>query len=197
MSELSNDILLRKLVRELSKNFKQLEELIKENEVGKVDITFPRGVIRRAQEYRVQLLFIENRTLRRNIAYRLMLNDVYRWVINRFDIALTAKEMIIKDEICLFGNIIAATIINLAQKMSTNSEIGFKTAITILAKNGIIEEDFKKELLWVWGIRNKEHLQTLKDTEYDKYKSKDYDRTIKIWNTLIEQLTHAKENGVI
>lgn len=193
---MTDTISIQKLVRELSKNFKQLERLIKDNKMERVNIEFPRGVIREAHEYRAQLLFIEDGIFKRNIAYHLMLNDVYRWVLNRFDIALTAKEMIIKGGICLFGNIIAAIVKNLAQKITT-SRMGFKPATTLLTKKGIITKDLKKELHWVWGIRNKEHIESLIDREYYKYKSEDYDRAIRTWHALVEQLTQAKEKEII
>ena len=196
MTDTFSTFSIQKLVRELSKNFKQLEGLIKDNKMERVNIGFPRGVIRKASEYRAQLPVIKDGTFKRNIAYHLMLNDVYRWLLNRFDIDLTAKEMIIKEGICLFGNITAAIVKNLAQK-NTTSRMGLKLATTILMQKGIITEDLRKELRWIWGIRNKEHIESLIDMEYQKYNTKDYDRAIRIWHALVEQLTQAKEKGII
>jgi len=86
----------------------ELERLIKEDNIEKVKIPFPCGVIRKADYFRNELYFIDDYTLNTNVAYHLMLGDFYDWLFNRFNIGLTVKEMLIKQVICLYANIIEA-----------------------------------------------------------------------------------------
>ena len=163
-----------------------------------MDIKFPRGVIRTAGYFRNRLIFINNYVLKTNLAYHLMLSDVYRWILNRFDISLTAKEMLIKEGISLIGNIIEAIVRYLAiESFGQKKDIGFSRACTVLVDNGIITKEQKKSLQWLWDMRCKEHLLNLPNTEYNKYTLQHYNMAILIWLDLENTLQDAKARGLI
>ncbi len=71
-----------------------------------LNIQFPKGVIKTADYFRGLLSFIDDKTLKTNIAYNLMLTDFYKWVLNTFGIDRTIKEMVIKELICTYGHIL-------------------------------------------------------------------------------------------
>jgi len=163
----------------------RLEDKEKNNKRGKTKIRFPKGVLRKAKDIRKELDFISTGTLRRNIAYHLILADFYNWLLNRFYIGLTLKEMLIKETIALYGNIMAAVVFNVANQIEpTDERRGIKKACSILINHNIIEKDLKDDILWVWGIRNKVHIEGLKEWEYNKYEMIDLERTLFVWNEL-------------
>lgn len=190
---------IRKLVENISTDLQFLEKLLQDNNVQKVNIRFPRKVIRTAEYFRARLVFVNDDILRTNIAYHLMLSDVYRWILNRFDIALTAKELLIKEGISLMGNIIDAVITHIARNFMSNPKdrIGFKKACTILVENEIITTELKENLMWVWGMRCKEHLPNLRKAEYKKYELEHYNKTIKIWREFENMLKQKINVGLL
>jgi hypothetical protein len=189
---------IQKLVDQIGESFQILEKILKKENIKKVDIHFPRGVIRTAKFFRDRLTFLKKETLKRNIAYHLILTDVYQWLLNRFDIELTGKEMIIKEGICLYGNIIAAIIVPIAQQLlKIEKGTGFNKAASVLVEHEIIPPEFKKELVWLWSVRYKEHIENLQDWECEKYYLEDYNRAVLIWQMLEDFLKEAENNGKI
>jgi len=189
---------IQTLIKRISSDLQTLEELLQAGDIERVEIRFPRGIIRRADEFKNRLIFIQGYVLKTNVAYHLMLSDVYRWILNRFDISLTAKEMLIKEGISLIGNIIESIVKYIATNIEKpSSEIGFKRACTIIAKHGVITSEQKEELTWIWGMRCKEHILNLKNTEYNKYTIEHYNKAIRVWHNLESALQDAKKKGRI
>jgi hypothetical protein len=189
---------IENIVNWISKLFQKLENQMKENKLEKVEIDFPKGIIRTANYFRSRLTFISDEVLKTNIAYHLMLSDVYRWILNRFKLDLIAKEMLIKEGISLFGNILEAVLLHTAKLLKPDEEkIGFSRACTILVEKGIISKEMKEDLEWVWSMRCKEHLASLPEREYGKYKLEDYNMTVLIWRSLEKKLRYAKQHGKI
>jgi hypothetical protein len=189
---------IKYIIDQISNLFQKLEEQIKEYKLEKVEVKFPRSVIRTANFFRGRLTFISDEILKTNIAYHLMLIDLYKWILNRFDIALTAKEMLIKDGISLWGNIAEAVLLHVAKLLKADEKkIGFYKACTILYKNGIISRQMKEDLKWLWSMRCKEHLANLPEREYYKYNLDQYNKSASIWQSLEEMLRNAKRSGKI
>lgn len=186
------------IVKEIGDKFQLLEEELKKQGIEKVEIKFPRGFLPKTQSYRSKLSFIEDDTLRRNLSYHLMLIDIYNWILNRFDIAFTGGEMLIKQAIFQFGLVSDALVQYVAEiKEPTPLERGFKGSLTVLVKHKIITEELRKNLEWLWGIRNKAcHLDTLKEREFEKYSLKNYEKALSIWQELEEQLISALLKGI-
>ena len=103
----------------IGRELEELEKLIKENRIGKTYIRFPWGVISKAEDIRMKwLLFIKNYDLRTNIAYHIMHLQFNAWIMSRFNIVLTVREMIIKDSISTMGNLVDAIAIHTAKKIT-------------------------------------------------------------------------------
>ena len=189
---------LKNLVRKISDDMQNLESLLQAEGIESVNIRFPRGVIRTADHFRNRLSFVNDYVLKTNIAYHLMLTDVYRWILNRFDISLTAQEMLIKEGISLIGNIIEAILKHISEHLGASSpDIGFSKTCTILVEHNIISKEQKKNLEWVWGMRCKEHIFTLPNAEYRKYTLEHYNKVIQVWRDLEKSLQKAKNDGLI
>lgn len=181
-----NDI--EALVSELSNKLQKLESSTKELKGKSFKINFPRGVLGVATKFRGELTFIADETLKRNISYHLILADFYKWFLSRFSIWLTAREMLIKEVICLYGNICAAVVRTIEKK-------GVNPSIIQLHKREIIDDKLKEGLLWLWDTRCKEHIENLREWEYNKYSLSDFERASSLWEILKERLGIAKEAG--
>jgi hypothetical protein len=106
--------------------------------------------------------------------------------------------MIIKEGICLFGNITGSIVIYLANRIEPcRSNRGFDGSLKLLVRNGIISTQLKKNLCWLYGVRCKEHINTLRDREINKYKFSQYGEAVEIYSNLILELEKAKEARLI
>ncbi|MHA1344852.1 MAG: hypothetical protein ACTSVO_07125 [Candidatus Heimdallarchaeaceae archaeon] len=189
------------LLLELNKHNKNTEEEL-------IKIQFPTGVILTVENYRKQTPFILDDILQRNIAYNLMLDDVYIWLLNHFGFYSVVKEMIIKNAITNLGNVLEAIIRHIAQKNSRkiksvseqelkNAEPGIHKSLSILSSKRVINKKQTEEILWVWKIRCKQHLVSLKQKEFERYTIEDYNRALKTWNNLQKKLYAACEKKKI
>lgn len=178
---------------EIGRLFFELEGHMKRNDIERVDIRFPRGIIRTAQFFRDELYFIDDNTFKTNLAYHLMLTDIYRWMLNRFDLRFTAQEMLIKEGICLMGRICGDISQYMAKNLVNKEKIGINSSLTILKENDIIDAELRKRLKYLWGQRNKIHLSTVKLREYGVYDLKKYNESIDTW---IQFKTSLQKNRI-
>lgn len=111
-SEEKKELQLEEIVEKASEILKEVENFTDKhlNLNRNTDIKFPGGVITQANVYRDKLPFISNDKegdiLKTNISYTLMITDVYQWMLRRFWFWGVVKEMIIKNLICLLGNVV-------------------------------------------------------------------------------------------
>jgi hypothetical protein len=182
---------------EISRLFSELEEIIRRNDIERVDIRFPRGVIRTAKSFRDEMYFIDDHTFKSNLAYHLMLTDIYRWILNRFDIALTAQEMLIKECICIIGGICGDISQHIAITLIHKNKIGVSGSLTILKDNDIIDAELKKSLKYLWGQRNKLHLSTVRVRELGVYNLDKYNEAISTWKQFKISLQKSRDENRI
>lgn len=181
---------------QISNLFFKMEKYMRSNDIERVDIRFPRGILRTADYFRRELYFIDNPTFQSNLAYHLMLSDLYRWLLNRFDVKLTAQEMLIKEGICLFGNICGDISQYYGKKiLNSNNSVGVKKSLSLLKDNEIIDQDLKKKIEYLWGQRNKEHISSLKALEFNRYDLSKYNNAVDTWKEFKKALQKAKDNG--
>jgi len=102
---ISNDNDLAEAVERVSRDLADIQKYLGQNNHPRSRIRFPRGYLRNAVAFRQQLWYLKDETLKRNLAYAHILSDVFRWLINRTDLSLTAQEMVIKEAVCLMGAI--------------------------------------------------------------------------------------------
>ncbi|MCS6772423.1 MAG: hypothetical protein NZ740_10450, partial [Kiritimatiellae bacterium] len=165
----------------------ELENRLKAEGEKPIKIRFPRGYLRTASHFREKYWFIQDENLRRNIAYTLILSDVYRWLLNRTDLWGTAREMIIKEGICLVGNLCESITKDAARNICDN-KTSFKKRTEAMVKHGMISAELKKSLDELWDWRNREHLFLLDEWEYGKYTLKHYNDAMRTLQALRKAL---------
>lgn len=140
---------------------------------AKLLLRIPYNLIRPASSFRARLSFIKDTTIKKNIAYYLILSDFLRWIITRTSVYGTLKEMIIKFQIV---NI--AAIVETMTVVATSRSISFKKRVQRMLENKVITTDTERELIWLWDYRSGIHLYVMNAPEYGKYDISDYNRAI-------------------
>lgn len=182
-----NEADLLRVTQEVSKGLQEIQDFLKQEGHPTIKVKFPYGFIRTAKHFREQFPFIAKDHLVRNIGYSLILSDVYRWVLNRIEIKGTAREMIIKQGICLFGSL-CESITKDALEGRISSKKGYKERTEFLLKNKVISDELKSDLDWLWDTRNNDHLFLVAHREHQKYYMKDYNRAIRSYQKIKEAL---------
>jgi hypothetical protein len=165
------------LVGRISRDLQKLEDLLKVSGDEKPKIRFPRGVLRSASSFRNGYWFIDDKNLRTNIAYALILSDTYRWMINRTDLVGTAREMLIKEGICLMG-CLAESITKHSLRGICGKKQNYQSRINKMLELKIIDKALHAKLKWLWDYRNREHLFLLTEAEYNHDKAEHYNCAI-------------------
>ena len=170
--------------------FKQVENTLQEMEhhSSDIQISIPHRVMSYARTYQKQLAFLDNSVLKKNISYLLMLNDLNFWIGRRFSLVPGIKDMLYKNIITNFGFAIEGINKSLAKKLSGSKEVGFDSASTILKDNQLITEIMRKEIRWIYDIRNKQHYDTLPYVEFEHYTERDCKKARRIWNNYLQQV---------
>jgi hypothetical protein len=174
-----------KVVGEINERMQALHDYLGERNLDAAKIRFPRGYIRTCASHRSKYRFLTCHTLKSNIAYAKLTSDIYRWLLNRTDLSITAKEMIIKQGIALVGSV-AETVVKevLKGQPGGGRKQNFKKKIQKLVDDDTITQELQAELDWLWDTRNNIHIMLLTDREYNKYEMKHYNRAIKAMQNL-------------
>jgi hypothetical protein len=158
-------------------------------------VRFPRGFIRTANHFRNRLLFILDRDARDNLAYALILTDVYRWLTNRTDLFGTAREMTFKAGVVLAGSICETMAVNYTTGAIGRS-VRFKPRCDRMVTAEMITGPLRDELHWLWDTRSAIHLCDVTVREYERYTTSDYNRSITCIRDLRDQLDeHSTANA--
>lgn len=188
---ITNDKELEVAVTEAGDLLQQIQNYCSRSFNASAQVRFPRGFLRTADEHRGRLEFVDNKDLKSNLAYCLILSDTIHWLLSRTDIAATAKEMLIKLHIFIGGTLIESiTTDYLKNKRVPKKNYKFRTQS--LVDLGIIDITLKDELDWVWDTRNNMHLFGLTAREYiNDYNTSSQVRAAKAFRDFVEVL-HAK-----
>jgi len=178
---------IEQLAERIGGDLQKLEDLLKRCGDKRTKIRFPRGFLRTAAHFRERFWFIRDENLRRNIAYSLILSDVYRWLLNRTDLQGTAREMLIKECVCLMGSL-AESITKDAMQSFCGKKQGYAKRTAKMRELGIIDGALERKLDWLWDYRNREHLFLIEDREYGHYTLEHYNDAIGTFRALRKAL---------
>jgi len=138
---------------------------------------------------------IRNHTLRRNIAYTFQYTDVVEWILEDTDLALTAREQVIKFGIIALNSIMEGTIRDFLERPTykqPSNKVGRNIEKKKKKKPKPVPIHITKKLRKAHKKREKIHLHLCKDElEYKKYKKNDYDETL---DTIIEFIEWIAKN---
>lgn len=183
---IENDKELVKAVKKAGSLLQEIQDYCGSKYKEESKVRFPRGFLRTASYQRGRLAFVKNTVLRSNLAYTLILSDTVLWLLKRTDITATASEMLIKLFIFLGGTLIESIT---KDYLKGHCGKGFKLRTAYLADNGIITNDLKEELDWVWDTRNNMHVFMLEEKEYEnEYNNQSHLRCANAFKGLIEKL---------
>ncbi len=150
-------------------------------------VRFPAGFLRTAYYHRQTLSFVADAQLRTNLSYSLMAHDVFRWLITRTTLGLQARDMVIKEAICIVGSVVESiTIFPGERGVGRNSS--FANRMTRLVDLQVIDQALATELNWVWDIRCREHLMDLNLREWNHYTLDDWRRSVTAYRELLPRL---------
>lgn len=173
----------------------KIQNYCEENDLNWADcpqakVRFPRGFIRTAALQRQRMSFVENPSLRSNLAYTLILSDVVLWLKLRTDLWGTPKEMLTKLYVFLIGSLCESISKEYLEGICGQ---GYKKRNEYLAAQGIITDELKTELDWLWDTRNRMHLFQLESPEYrNDYDNNCHTRCVQAFRGLI---TALRNNG--
>lgn len=177
---ITNDDELREVAVEASTLLQEIQDYCGREKNDAARVNFPRGFLQTAAVHRRKLPRIPNQTLRSNISYAMMTLELFRWVLLRTDLSGQAKDMLIKEAICVIGSICESLTLRpgtagLGRKQS------FVKRTARLVNLGIITNGQKDDLDWVWDIRCREHLASIGRVEYDHYLVAHYNRAMQAY----------------
>src|SRR5699024_9284315 len=103
-----------------------------------------------------------------------------RWLVNRTTLKGTAREMIIKESVCLAAAICESlTKVVCLQEKLCGKQHGFKSRCDVLQANDAVSAQTAQDLKWLWDFRQNEHIFMAPDWEYGYYKISQCNRAIK------------------
>jgi len=189
---IQNDEQLADVVARVGEDLQAIQNYLGRESAPAGKIRFPRGFIRTASTHRQRLPFVTDATLKHNMAYGLILSDVYFWILLRTDLTGTAKEMVVKASIFLAGAL-AESLTKHFLIGTVGNQRGFQYRTTRLVSDGVITPELKDDLDWVWNNRNNMHYFLVDDREYQRYTLADYNRAGYALRSLIAalQASHA------
>lgn len=150
-------------------------------------VRFPRGYLLEIGRWRLALDFVRSHTVLNNVAYALMMHDVQAWLLRRTDLVSTARDMLVKACVASLGGIAEALVVD-----ATTPPMGRRqkmhSRIDRLQQAGRIGAALGPELVWVWDMRNRQHLFELTESEFEFYAVDDHYRAEAAVAELIKSL---------
>lgn len=154
-------------------------------------LRFPTGFLRTASFHRARLQFVPNANLRKNLSYACMTHDVFRWLIVRTDLSGQARDMVIKEAICLTGSV-CETLTIWPGEQGLGKSKSFANRAARLRELGVISEAVEADLNWVWDIRCREHIAGVEIQEWNHYTTAQWRRSVAALRALRDGLSAWK-----
>lgn len=182
---IESDADLLRTISDINEKIQLVNDYLGDRDFDEARLRFPRGYLRSCALHRSKYNFLDDKVLQRNIAYAKMTTDIFRWMLNRTDISMIAREMIIKQGVSIMGAVaesIVKTVLK-GQPGGGNKQNFGKKVETLFATNKINEKT-KQELTWLWNTRGNIHLMLLEEPEYGKYSLAHYNRAVRALTSL-------------
>lgn len=159
-------------------------------ELEEARVRFPRGYLRTSVEARRLFKFVRKPVLQTNLGYAVQLADVYTWLLTRTDIAGIARDMVVKAYLALAGGIAEALLVDRYHGQKGWRQT-FVTRLQHVQDEGHIDQRLHDELVWLWDMRNRQHVFEIDSSEFFAYQPTDFSRARTAVNGLIAGLTAA------
>ena len=182
------------LTAEANAAIQRIQDLAGREQSEAARIRFPRGYLREAGRWRAALPFVRANNVRNNVAYTLMMHDVQAWVLKRTDLAGHARDMLVKGAIAVLGSIAEALLIDYTSPPMGRRQ-RFSSRVEHLTETTVLDEELAGELLWLWSLRNRQHIYELTAPEFNFYSADDHPRAEAAVARLIVAMQVAGRNG--
>jgi hypothetical protein len=186
---IENTSQLTAAVAEASRLIQEISDYANENPAVEhvARVRFPIGFLPTADQHRQELRFVPDVLVRRNLSYALMTHDVLRWMVTRTTITGQARDMLIKEAICLIGSVCETLTIWKGQQ-GLGSAKSFAHRVERLRGMEVIDARAETDLLWVWEIRCREHIAGVALQEWDHYTMDQWRRAVRAYRTVRDGL---------
>lgn len=185
-----SDADLLKLTNQADEALQEIQNALGRDERTAGKVRFPRGFLQAAGKIRMHLRFVNRNVVRNNIAYTLMLHDVHLWLLRRTDLAGLARDMLVKACLTSLGSVAEALLIDhFTGRMGRRQK--FTSRTKRLVDEGVICQQLKEDLDWLWGMRCRQHLYELMTAEFDFYRLEDHKRARATLSALVKALNNA------
>lgn len=154
-------------------------------------IKFPRNYLTANSVQRGKLFSGLDAAIASNISYAMMMGEIFKWILFRTDLTLVAREMVIKEYVCLAASICET----LTKKFlyGDGSNLGFADRAGRLVERAVIDAQLKDELLWLWEIRVKDHIWECPTSEFDQYDDSNISRADAALTNLLGKLVEQRD----
>lgn len=189
--EINNHSDLKKAAEEAGALLQQIHDYCTINDLNwakceESKVRFPRGFIRTASLQRKRIPFVEDKTLKDNLAYTLILSDVVLWLKLRTDLWGTPKEMLTKLYVFLIGTLCESITKDFLSGVCGKN---YKKRNEYMVAHKIITTELQIQLDWLWDIRNRMHLFQLDSCEYkNEYTEECHQRCVNTYRELLAAL---------
>jgi hypothetical protein len=185
---ITTDRELQEAVANANSLIQAIHDYVGRDERRDARLRFPRGYLRTNIEARRLLPFVRKSTLKNNLAYSIMLAEVYAWILRRTDLAGIAQEMVVKAFLALAGAIAEAVLVDHYEGVMGKRQ-KYTSRTERLVKDGIIRDEDKVELDWLWEARCRQHLYEINHSEFNAYSDADFPRASAAVNSLVRAFT--------
>lgn len=180
-----NDSELATISQRVSNDLQQIQRYLGRENKEQAIIKFPRGYMRYAVEFKRRLWFLTDIGLKKNLAYAHMVTDVFGWVLNRTDLYGVPRGMIIKQGICLFASICESIVFSTTSHIfSCGTHRKFSKRCEDLTSANIVSGQLCGELIWLWSVRDNQHIFLAEGPENDCYSLTEYNRAVRAMQSL-------------
>ena len=183
---IEDDKQLLEVVAQVNMGIQEIQDYLGAKNRKDARVKFPTGFLRTCNDHRACYPFLQDYDLKSNIAYALMTTDVLRWLLNRTTIMGTAQQMLIKQGIAIIGGIIEA--ITKVYLKGYGSRRGYKTRSERLMKLGVIDDELRRGLDWVWQRRQNIHLHLIHGRDFQDYSLNDYNWCVRVLHSLRDSM---------
>jgi hypothetical protein len=176
---------------ELGRGLQSLEHRLQNETTKRAVIRFPRSVIRPVAYYvRDRVGFIPDGVTARNIAYTLQATDVNRWIVNRFDLGLSAGSIFYKQGCVTMVSAMEAALSAVWRNRHPGGSPSksFAGLIDALADEGVLTPETAALLHEARKTRNNIHLHRVRNPERNQYNVRVYNRIVLTEHRLLQEL---------
>ncbi|MDA8063967.1 MAG: hypothetical protein M0031_00480 [Thermaerobacter sp.] len=193
-----SDMSAEEIATELGRGLQQLERRLGslDNQAG---VRFPRGVIRTVAHLEGRMDFLPATVTRRNLAYCFQVTDVNRWVMNRFDLGLSAGSLFRKHAAITVVSLMEAVLVEAVRSRGTKAAKGkltFHAAINAAGQGGLISRELALQLHDARKRRNDIHLHRVDERESNRYDLSHYNTAVLVLHRLLAELSSSGRSAV-